>query len=210
MFVFFLYGRRWARIKKATNHDHACSNCNEFNIGINIYRQYFHFLFLPIIPLGCKDTKMFCKTCGERKYIPELQQQYEKKSRTPFYLYGGPLLFLAMCIAAPITINITHNKNTRLLSNPAVGDVYTIRQNESTATTYYFLRVCEIKGDSVYVYHNKLAYNGVVSKLNPEDYFTKEEELSFTRQDLKEMLDKGEINDIDRDYDSYTGFNLVQ
>jgi hypothetical protein len=53
-------------------------------------------------------------------------------------------------------------------------------------------------------------YNGFVSQFNDDDFFVSEEELSFTKKELQEMLNKDVINGIDRAYGSYSGFNRIK
>ena len=52
--------------------------------------------------------------------------------------------------------------------------------------------------------------HGFVTKLNDDDYFVKEEELGFTKGDLKQMLDRMEIHSVERDYGDYEGFNRIK
>lgn len=83
----------------------------------------------------------------------------------------------------------------------------TSKENQST---YYFLRVNTISQDTVYVLHNIMAYSLFADNFAPEDYFMKEVELSFTKKQLQQMLDAGEITSIYRDYSISSGFDRVQ
>ena len=84
------------------------------------------------------------------------------------------------------------------------------RKDENNSTTYYFLRLVSINGDTVVAYQNYLDYHGFISKLNEDDYFVKDEELYFTKSELKKMLDRREINSVNRDYGDYEGFNRIK
>ena len=72
------------------------------------------------------------------------------------------------------------------------------------------MRLVRISGDTVVAYHNNLEYNGFISRLNDSDFFVKDEELYFLKPELKQMLEKMEINSIDRNYGEYEGFNRIK
>ena len=208
--MFVIYGRRTARIKKYTDSQQACNNCKAFGLDVKVYRDYYHLFFIPFFPVGDKIVKIHCNSCGQPMRLDTMRNHYESISRTPFYLYAGPIL-----VAGLILILVNANLNTqkekaKFVENPKVGDVYRIRKDTNNSTTYYFLRVVNIIGDTVSVYHNNLEYSGFISKLNADDYFVKDEELFFLKSDLKQMLDKMEINSVDRDYGEYEGFNRIK
>ncbi len=66
------------------------------------------------------------------------------------------------------------------------------------------------KGDSVVTYHNNLRYLFITNALDKEDFFVKNEQEYFSKGDLKVMLSKGEINNVDRNYQDDTGFNRLK
>lgn len=92
---------------------------------------------------------------------------------------------------------------------PKVGDVYLIRKEIHDSTFYYFSRVARIQSDTVIVYPNTLQYFRFTSRLNDEDYFLTEE-FYFTKAELKQMLEKGEINSVYRTYGDYEGFDRIR
>ena len=72
------------------------------------------------------------------------------------------------------------------------------------------MRIARISGDTVVAYHNKYEYNGYVSGMNNEDFFVKDDLLYFLKPELKQMVDKMEINSIDRVYGDEEGFNRIR
>ncbi|MES2847728.1 MAG: hypothetical protein V4685_01620, partial [Bacteroidota bacterium] len=131
-------------------------------------------------------------------------------SKTPFYLFSFPILLVGLILLA-INLNlITQKEKAVFVANPQVGDVYTIRKDENNSTTYYFLRLVKINGDTLSVYHSNLEYNQFVSRLNEDDYFVKEDEFIFTKVELKLMLERMEINSVERNYGDYEGFNRIK
>ena len=139
-----------------------------------------------------------------------IQNHYEHITKTPFYLFSFPIL-MAGLIAIFINYNSKTQKEKAIFSaSPIVGDVYTITKEENNKTTYYFLRIARISGDTVVAYHNKYEYNGYVSGMNNEDFFVKDDLLYFLKPELKQMVDKMEINSIDRVYGDEEGFNRIR
>lgn len=208
--MFFIYGKRTARIKSDTSHQHNCQNCKDFDLDIQVYRDYFHVCFIPLFPVGHKEVKIRCNNCGESKWIQPLQKQYEQVSRTPFYLYGGVIFIAAIILACTVQGLVNGKNNAQFVADPQVGDVYTVKHVEKDTTFYYFLKVSSIKGDTVTAYHNNFVYYRYVSKFDPSDFFMKEEEFQYLKKDLKAMLEKEEITSVTRDYGAYEGFNQVQ
>ena len=208
--MFVIYGRRTARIKKYTENQQACQSCKTYDLYIKVYRDYYHLFFIPLFPVGDKTVKIRCNNCGEPMRLETIQKHYESISRTPFYLFTFPILFAGLIIIL-VNANLNTQKEKALfVDNPKVGDVYRIRKDENNKTTYYFLRLVRISGDTVVAYHNNLEYNGFISKLNDDDFFVKDEELYFLKPELKQMLEKMEINSVDRNYGDYEGFNRIK
>jgi len=208
--MLILYGRRTARIKKYTDNQQSCKSCAAFNLDVRVYRDYYHLFFIPVFPVGDKTVKIKCRNCEEPIRSDTLQIHYESISKTPIYLYAIPILFTGL-IAILINANLkTQKEKAKFVDNPKIGDVYRIRKDENNSTTYYFLRLANIKGDTVIAYHSNLEYHGFVTKLSADDFFVKDEELFFLKSDLKQMLDNMEINSVERNYSDYEGFNRIK
>ncbi|MGN6437602.1 MAG: zinc-ribbon domain-containing protein [Agriterribacter sp.] len=208
--MFLIYGKRKARINKYTNNSNYCKACNAFDLNVNVYKEYFHVFFIPIFPIGDKTARIYCNSCGEPYRIESVQREYEESTKIPIYLYSGTII-IAGLIAFLLFVNTrTQKEKAMFVENPKVGDVYLIRKDETGPTSYYFLRVKEIRKDTVRVYHNNLVYKSFVTNLNDEDFFDVREELSFTKKELKQMLDKDEITSVERDYGRSEGFNRLK
>lgn len=208
--MFLIYGRKVTRIKKYTDNQNHCKACKSFDLNVEVYKEYFHIFFIPFVPTGDKAVKISCNNCGEPFRVDSVQKDYENNTRLPVYLYSGLIMVVALILLL-VNENIkTQKEKARIVEDPRVGDVYTIRKDENNSTSYYFLRAAQIKGDTVYAYHSNLIYNGYITQLNDEDFFVKAEELIFTKKELKEMLDKGEINDVERNYEADAGFDRIK
>jgi hypothetical protein len=208
--MILIYGRRTARIKKYTENHQACKSCKTFDLNVKVYRDYYHIFFIPIFPAGLKSVKIICNNCKEPNGLQSLHRHYENISRTPIYLYTLPIVFVCLFV---FLINANLNKQKEksfFVENPQVGDIYLIRNENNNKPSYYFLRLIRINGDTVVAYHSNLEYSSFVYKLNDEDFFVRNEDLYFLKPELREMLERNEINSVERVYDDAEGFNRIK
>jgi hypothetical protein len=207
--MIFIYGRKKAKIKKAIDQMGACTTCNSIGLDFEIYRHYYHLFWIPLFPSGDKESIVYCTKCGKPNNFNPRVKHLEFVTRTPVYLYSGLLIFM-MLIGTLVVANINTQKQKALfVADPKVGDVYRMQKQENDSTFYYFLRVARIQGDTVGVYPSAFRYFGFVYKLNNEDYFVAQE-FVYTKKELRELLEKGEINSVERDYDDSEGFNRIK
>jgi hypothetical protein len=207
--MFFIYGRRKAKIKKTTDYVGTCTTCNSIGLEFEIYRDYYHLFWIPFFPAGDKESIVYCTKCGKPNSFNPRVKDVESVTRTPVYLYSGPLLFVVLIAWGVVAGNNSQKEQTLFIADPKVGDVYGMSRKENDSTFYYFLRVARVQSDTVIVYPNTLQYFGYVSRLNDQDYFVTHE-LFYTKAELKVMREKNEINSVDRDYGDYEGFNRVR
>ncbi|MFL9485282.1 hypothetical protein ACI6Q2_21045 [Chitinophagaceae bacterium LWZ2-11] len=203
-------GHRQVRIKKYCDNGMKCSSCGAWGIDIKVYRNYFHIFLLPMGPSSAKFTSMRCHKCSEPVRIESVEKEYAMETKTPIYFYSGIILIVSLICYAAFADYRDKEIRVRLIETPKIGDVYRIKHVEKSTTTYYFLRVSQVAGDSVSTLHNTLQYGGYVAKLNDDDFFEKTIELVFTKNELKDMLDKGEITSVERDYGNAEGFNRIK
>ena len=204
--MFFIYGRQKARIKKYTSHEDHCKSCKAFDIGVEVYLEYYHLYYIPVCPVGPKTATARCNSCGEPVRQTIALEEYAAKGGTPFYLFSLPILLVGLVLLIIYSNHSTQKEKEKFVADPKVGDVYTIRNDKTSLTTYYFLKITGIQGDTILAYHNSLEYYGHVSRFNEKDYFVKDEEMYFMKAELQKMLERGEINDVSRDHSDYQGF----
>jgi hypothetical protein len=207
--MIFIYGRKKARIKKVTDHIGTCTTCNSIGLEFEIYKDYFHLFWIPLFPVGDKESVVYCTKCRKPNNFNPRVKHFESVTRTPIYLYSGLFIILGLIVTLVIANINTQKEKALFVANPKVGDVYRIRKDVNDTTFYYFLRVARIQSDTVIVYPNVLQYLGFITKLNDEDHFISQE-FFYTKKELKELLEKGEINSVERDYGDYEGFNRIE
>jgi hypothetical protein len=208
--MLVIHGRRTTRIKTYSDHQHCCTSCKNFDLKVAVFAQYRHIYFIPIFTVAGKTALITCNHCKTTFRSESLEDYYKEKTRYPFYLYTATILFTALVVALVIGNVNTQKEKAEWVAHPKVGDVYLIRKDDDKGTGYFFLRISEIKGEMVYLYHNNLIYNKYISRFNDNDYFVRNDELTYSKSELREMLDKAEINSVDRDYGTYEGFDRIQ
>lgn len=193
-------GRRTSKIKSYDDHTAMCENCHSANVRFTVYREYFHLYFVPLFPSDIKDVKGTCLNCGARNGN-RIKEEYLLKTRTPIYFYSGTLLF-ASFIFLIIVFNLTPKpKESPLINDPQLGDVYLIKNEKSEKPEYYWGRVKEIKGEYVYLRKSAKTYEQIPSKMDPSDYFDYYNRTRFKKRDLIRMYEQGYIISVKRPND---------
>jgi len=208
--MLFIFGKRTARTDRFIDKDHICYHCQAYDREVLVYREYFHFCFIPVFPIASKQIEMHCRNCGDQTRLESVESRYRAMAKTPFYLYSA--LILSVCITA-YWFYWSGNKereNKSYINKPVPGDVYTIKKGTGYDASYSFLRIIKISGDSIMLYHNDLEYGGFVSKLTDDDYFVKNDTLVYKKKQLQEMLEEDEISSVKRGYGEGSGFNRVR
>jgi hypothetical protein len=208
--MLIFHGRKTARIKKFTDNQQHCPKCKAFDLNIEIFRDYYHFYFIPIIALGDKIAKIRCKSCGEPYRSEKLETEYANSNKTPFYLYS--LIILFICIICFVAFNSYNNKRQKIeyAKNPKINDVYLIKNTPNSFTSYYFYKIVAINKDSFSILHGKYEYLETPSEMSEKDYFMKEDTLLFSKNEIKNMSDSALINSIERNYNAVSGFNRIK
>lgn len=206
MMLFKMHGQRTARIKKHTVTQDHCKNCMSFDLDIKVYRDYYHFILLPIVPVGDKTAKIYCNHCGEGLRTETVRRHYENITRPPFWLYSGVILFVLLIVFIVLGNLIEQKQKATYAKNPQVGDIYLMRKDTVELATYYYLRVSSVTNDSIFFSPNNLLYLSYPSAFDTSDFFRIEYLAAFARKDIKQMLDDGTINTIEREYDEDDGF----
>jgi len=208
--MLFVFGKRIARIAKYMDKETICYPCKAFEREVSVYIPYFHLCFIPVFPIGKRRFEVRCLTCGDDTKSENLIRKYEKQAKVPFWLFSA--LILAACITAYWFYWDSNNKrhNAEYVANPAVGDVYTVSERGTIGMTYYFLRLAEVKGDTVAAIHSSLEYNYFVNTMTGEDHFVKDDTSLYAKKELMRMLENGEIYMVRRGYGKGSGFNKIR
>ncbi len=196
--MLLIHGKKTARIKMASDHHEQCKHCKAFDISVAVFRDYYHFYFIPFLPVGPKYVKAWCHACGQRFGSVAFEKEYENKATTPIYLYALPLVILLIVVFGMFANIWAQKEKANLVQNPKAGDIYLVSKDQNDSTFYYFLKIATVKQDTIGLYHNERLYFSYTSGLQQGDSFVTGDTLVYTRKELEKMLDKGEINDVQR------------
>ncbi|WP_316768376.1 hypothetical protein [Pedobacter frigiditerrae] len=196
-----VYGTSTTKIATETIAD-KCLNCsNQFTIQLNVYQRYVHLFWIPFLPAG-KIGITQCTHCHEvleqsnfTYSITETYKTAKSNSKTPIWIFSG-VLVVAIIIAGGFIYNKQDEaKNAKIILSPQKNDVYEIKLANDSYTLY---KVDKVVGDSVFIMPNKFETNQISGLADLEEKGYSEEIFPLVKNDLKIMLEKGEIMDINR------------
>ncbi len=205
--MFLIYGKRSFIIKKYTDHTHACPHCRGLNLEVKVEKFYYHLFYIPFFPSTGKFAHITCGNCGqpykdpslEEDYYMELEEEYEKRTKNPIYLYSGLILIFLLTLFMVSSNLRTQQQKAEYIARPQTGDTYLIKVRRDDHKVYYFLHVTRIIGDSVFTQRSHQEYRRFTSKMKEADYFEPGRELLYTKAMLKKMLVEHQITSVDRD-----------
>lgn len=205
--MLFLYGKRSMIIKKYADHTHACPHCRALNLEVKVEKSYFHLFFIPVFPVNGKFAHISCVSCGnlykdpvsEEDFYIELEDEYEKRTRSPIYLYSGLILIAALVLFIIVSNRRYQQLKSERIENPQTGDTYLIREKRAGRKYYHFTYAFRVTTDSVFIHPGNLEYLGFVRKMNKRDYFDTTVIRAYAKQQLRQMLEDGMIVSVDRE-----------
>ncbi len=199
-----IYGTRGKELAKEIITD-KCPNCGTQNsIDMHVFQNYAHVFWIPFFPTGKTGVSQcdHCKQVLKLNQMPSsLKDSYENiktQTKTPVWMFAGLALVAALIVVGVISEKQKGEKNSKLILIPQVGDIFEIKTKEGQYTLY---KVGEVSHDSVFLqFHNyetnKMSGLNDLKKKGDNAYT--EEMYGVSKGELKQMLDKDEIIDIDR------------
>jgi hypothetical protein len=200
-----IYGVKNKQLLKESVMD-KCPHCGtQNNIDIHIFEKYAHVFWIPFFPTdktGVSECK-HCKQVLKLKEMPDaLRNSYENlkpQTKTPIWMFSGLALIVAFVTIAIITGKQKDERNGQLIITPQKGDVYEIKTDDRNYTLY---KIAEVQNDSVYIHPSNFQSNkasGLAELKRKGNSVYSEDLIGFSKTELKQMLDKGEIRDIERE-----------
>ncbi|TGD79884.1 hypothetical protein [Hymenobacter wooponensis] len=181
----------------------SCPSCaTPDSRRVSVFGRYAHIYWIPLFPFG-KTGVAECGHCRQvvqaKEMDPNLKQtlqEVKQRVRVPLWHFSG-LALLAIAIVWGIIVHNQSQKNTQtFIQAPHPGDLYHIRTENGH---YSLLKVQDVTGNSVKLLPNnyEMESQTEVGKLNkPENYAA--EPVELTRYDLRIMLTKEEILEVER------------
>ena len=199
-----IYGSKTKQLAKEVLIE-KCPNCGTQNsIELYLFQKYAHVFWIPFFPIG-KTAVSQCEHCKQILKLKEmsssLKTSYENlksQVKTPIWTFAG-IALLAILISFGIWNDKENDaKNANLILAPQVGDIFEIKTQENQYTLY---KVESVESDSAAIRINQFETNkksGLTSLKAKGESAYSEDIYSFSKKELKVMLQKGEILDIDR------------
>jgi hypothetical protein len=199
-----IYGSKATQVATENLSD-KCSSCGTQNsIQMTVFQKYAHIFWIPFFPIG-KTGATECSHCKQvlqkKEFTENLNSSYEtlkSNSKMPIWTFSGLALLSILIIWGVKSNNETAEINAKLILTPQKGDIYEIKKDYKQYTLY---KVNNVAGDTVFVFVNQYETNkitGLTDLKNKGDEAFIQEPLPLVKTELKSMLEKGEIIDIDR------------
>lgn len=171
-------------------------------LRMSVFGRYAHVYWLPLFPIG-KTGASECGHCRQvlvPKEMPiELKQNFQglkQRARAPWWHFVGLALLVALVAWVMVAGKQDQRDNQTFISVPHKGDLYHIRTENGH---YSLLKVQDVAGNSVRLLANNYEIDNKtkVDELNKPENFSPEP-VELTRYDLRIMLQKQEIVDVER------------
>ncbi|MEJ7684432.1 MAG: hypothetical protein WKG06_42615 [Segetibacter sp.] len=122
----------------------------------------------------------------------------KSQTKTPIWTFSGLALVAVLITVGILNDKKNDEKNAKLILTPQSGDIFEIKTKDDQYTLY---KVENIEGDSAFIRIHQFETNKVTGladlKRKGESAYS-EDVFPFSKTELKIMLDKGEILDIER------------
>jgi len=199
-----VYGSRTKQLAKEIIID-KCPNCGRQNsTELHVFQNYAHVFWIPFFPTGktavtqCDHCKQVLKPKEMPSSIKSTYENIKSQTKTPIWTFSGLALLAVLISIGVVSAQQNNKKNAQLILSPQSGDVFEVRTKDSQYTLF---KVDDVKGDSIFVRINQYETNkisGLSDLKRKGDVAYSEENFVFLKAELKEMMSKGEILDIER------------
>ena len=199
-----IYGSKAKELAKEFIPD-KCLHCGTQNsIDLHVFQKYAHIFWIPFFPLSKTGVSQcdHCKQVLKLKEMPEsLRTTYENlkaRTKTPVWMFSGIALIALLITVGVISDKNRDEKNSKIILAPQAGDIFEIKTGARQYTLY---KVEKVSGDSVFIRANNYETNKAsgINELKQKGNDAYSEDIyGFSKTELIQMLEKGEIINIDR------------
>ncbi|MCB2408774.1 hypothetical protein [Hymenobacter lucidus] len=185
----------------------ACPECaTPDQLHLSVFSRYTHIYWIPLFPYKkpVVGQCLHCQRAWDEKEMPgelkPLATALKKQTRALWWHWSGLVALALLAVWSVVMSQRDSRDNATYITAPRVGDVYTVRQEDSTGKAQYSLmKVVGAGANSVELVANEYVTNDAtpLSKLNDPEKYSKEP-FPLTFLDLQVMMNKGEITDVDR------------
>jgi zinc-ribbon family len=199
-----IYGTRAKRLTHENLMD-KCPNCGSLGTSeMHVFQKYAHVFWIPFFPIRkigvsqCNHCKQVLKDNEMPGELKETYNRVKAGTKTPIWSFIGAALLAVLIISIVISERDKDARIAKLVLQPAPGDVYEIK---TKSNQYSLIRIEQVNGDTVLFRQNEYETNKLsglddIRKKGMDAY--SEDVYLMTRKGLKELYDKGSIEDIER------------
>ncbi|TYZ07860.1 hypothetical protein FY528_14275 [Hymenobacter lutimineralis] len=196
-----IYGTNGSHVRTVAAPALACPACaNPGQLSLSVFSRYAHIYWVPLVPyakpavaqcLHCKGAWTLKELPPEATNIREDLQTLKKQTMAPWWHWSGLVVLLLLAAWGLWASGRDQKENAAYLAAPQVGDIYTVRENDS-AGEYSLLKVVRTQGNTVELVANEYAIDNAhpLDKLNDPAKYSKES-FSLSQLDLRVMQQKG-------------------
>ena len=199
-----IYGVRSTQLAKEIISDKCLSCGTQNSIEIYVFQKYAHVFWIPLFPVGktvvseCKHCKQVLKQKEMPSFLISVYESLKTQTKTPVWTFAGLAIIAVLIVVGVVNDQKNDKENAQYILAPKSGDILEIKTKENQYTVY---KVDEVQGDSVFIRFNeyetnKLSGLGELKTKGAKSF--SEETFSFSKTELKTMLEQGEIIDIER------------
>ena len=196
-----IYGYRTTELTRR-NLNEKCAHCETpDSIQLQVYQKYAHIFWVPLFPLskiGISQCTHCRQTLSNGQFPHAIEREYKivkDGTKAPFWTFVGLALIALMIGTGMINNQATNKLNEERLAAPQNGDLYEIKTKERQYTLY---KVEETRGDSVYFRFNNYETNKISGLFELDEKGYSELMYGYSKDELKDMLQTGEIMEIKR------------
>jgi hypothetical protein len=182
-----------------------CESCGTAkSLQMTIFQKYAHIFWIPFFPIG-KTGVTYCSHCKhaleKKEFNSSLIQEYESlkiKSKMPLWTFSGLAILAVLITWGVISNKQKGEENAKNISSAQKGDIYEIKKGYKQYTLY---KVERVVADTVFMLVHQYESNkltGLIELKEQGDKGYAEGSIPIVKSELKAMLDRGEVVDIDR------------
>jgi hypothetical protein len=198
-----IYGSKSKELAKEILTD-KCQNCGTQNcIDMHVFQKYAHVFWIPFFPLGKTGVSQcdHCKQVLKLKEMPaSLTASYDNlksQTKTPIWTFIGGAIF-GILILFGLFGEIEKSKNSSgYIKHLLPNDILETKTSEGH---YTYLKVQDIKSDSVYLRENKeeVLFESGLDKLSSSESSFQEDVYSIAEKQILKKYEDGIILNVIR------------
>lgn len=199
-----VFGLSSAQVAKESITE-KCPKCGSTHcVTLYLYKKYLQVFWIPVCPVEkeiigkCNNCKQIIKPSEMPSYFKVPYETLKLKGRTPFWLYSGIGLIVLVLVSTFLSKQFRKERIAKLILSPKAGQILEIKTQDGN---YSVWKIESVHRDSVFFrpHHFEGKDSEVIEILREQaDTAYSNKIYSITTKELKKMLDKGDIIDIDR------------